>query len=126
MTLPDTTTEFEFPSDYSEGDNEEMLRDVTIDRWRVVTFTENIYDRHGKEGLRVLIAEDGAWVYDTGSAPGGLVYCSPMHAIDSDEAVISCINLCCYDAMHDDDDHGVDPDWDAEGLSEQAALYEED
>lgn len=118
-----TTTPSVYPTDI---DPDDAMRNVVLDRWQVATFATPHFDRRGQTGIRVLIWEDGDLVYDTGPAKRGLVYGSPMHSDDSDQALLSAIALCCHDAQHDSDDNPVEPDWDAEGLSGLAAMAEED
>jgi hypothetical protein len=99
--------------------NADILRNVVIDRWQVVTVATEHTDRRGQTGIRVVILQDGAQVYDTGPESAGLVYVSPLHADDSDAALLSAVDLCCHDATHDSR-------WDAEGLSLACDLSEED
>lgn len=119
-TLADIWTEL--PTDRDP----DLLRSVhTESGFNVLLFATDHTDRRGQTGLHVTILNpDGTEAYDTGPDPGGLVYGSPMHADDSDAALISAIHLCCHAAQHDENENPVDPDWDAEALWDDASMAE--
>lgn len=101
---------------------DDPLHDRVFGNFRVLTWATPHCDKRGQTGIRVQIVESDMLVYDTGPDAAGLVYGSPMHDDDSDACLASCINLCCYDAQHDEHDNPVTPGWDAETLSDLAAI----
>lgn len=119
-TLADIWTEL--PTDRDPG----LLRSVhTESGFNVLLFATDHTDSRGQTGLHVTILNpDGTEAYDTGTEPAGLVYGSPMHADDSDAALLSAITLCCHAAQHDENENPVDPGWDAEKLAEEVSCME--
>lgn len=109
--------------------DEQLLRAVEIERWRVTMWDAHAVDHYGKSGVALEIRENGRQVYWTGlgkaGATDGLVYIGHGMAIDSDRALWSAVGLCCYDATHDEQERPREPGWGAEGLSEMASLCEE-
>lgn len=106
----------------------ERIRMVRIDsglcRWCLTLYDVGFNNRDGKPAIGWQVSEDGKVVaHDNGS---DYVYCSPLHAIDSDASVASCIALIAHDATHDQDDKRIPCDWHADTFAEYGSLRFDD
>lgn len=105
----------------------EELRDETMDGWRVRTFDawplNPPRDRYGKSPVAfVIYAPDGEIVACSMSA-SDVVY-SPGEPSDW-RTLYSVCALVAHDRTHDSDENPIDPGWDADGLADTAAIWEE-
>lgn len=120
--LSDLWTEIEPDDGTPEGN---CLRSVRTEEGFTIRTYATPHVQRGKDGIAVrILSPDGSQAYWTGIEPAGLVYVAPGSPVDSDEVLISAIQLCCHDAQHDDDGNLEATSWDADTLYEEASCAE--